>query len=847
MAKTPRDLVRFAEELKLLRSVLETLESILVEGKNAESVAAEKMRALTPLHEPLALYLGDFKALEAKLEMPSWQTHSRRRRSAASAVGWPLKEDEAKKELEKMKSFREHLSDAMQVDTLQAVLENQRLLMELIRSWSIKATSDNRREVYRWLAAPDPSSNYHAALKKRNAATGTWFVWSQPYINWVQTPNSFLWLHGIAGCGKTILTTTAIEHAIASSREDANVGMAVAYFYFDFTDKEKQLPGNMVRSILKQVSAQCAETPPYILSQLFSTCEDTDRPPSIDELLDTMRVIIERSFHTVYVFLEALDECAEWGELLEYLERMVSWGVSHLHILASSRPERPIQEGLRGLLNGGNKVKVQSDLIADDIRVYIRGRLDTEPKLRRWQNLNKPGFSNMRDEIENILSKQADGMFRLVVCQLDELAACFNPQQLRRKLQSLPKTLDSMYATMLGRIREENQEFAYTILQWLTYSARPLSVEEMAEVLCLDLEAEPRYDPDKRFLESQEILEICPGFVITTEPTIRDSDGECIGEQIQLAHFSVKEFLVSNNIQKLAPRYSIRKDEAHASMAKVCLAYLLMFDSPESLSPAALEEYPLVGYAAQHWTTHAKQAEASEGVVALAMELFSEGNTAYATWIDLYNPDKPWRSLSGGFRELSDGEKQQTPSPLYTASLCGLLELTKELLEYGADVNEESGECGNPLQAASRGGHEDVVRYLMQYGGADPNTRGGLYGTALQAAAFWGHENIVQYLIDSGAEVNHTSLVGKYANALQAAAQEGHLPIVRRLLQAGANVAARGSFYGDALQAAAFYGHESIVEALLAAGADPNRQSGGIYGTALQPRHGTGMTVSFET
>jgi len=191
----------------------------------------------------------------------------------------------------------------------------------------------------------------------------------------------------------------------------------VAYFYFDFTDKDKQQPANMVRSILKQLSVQCPGdgAPPYTLSQLFATCEDTDRPPSMDELLDTVRVIAERSFHTVYIVLDALDECAEWDELLDYLERMGSWGIGHLHVLASSRPERALEERLtKGPLKADNRVNVQSDRISDDIRTYIRGRLDTEPKLKRWQNLKTSsgsgGMSSICEEIESSLTKQADGM-----------------------------------------------------------------------------------------------------------------------------------------------------------------------------------------------------------------------------------------------------------------------------------------------------------------------------------------------------------------------------------------------------------------------------------------------------
>jgi hypothetical protein len=206
-------------------------------------------------------------------------------------------------------------------------------------------------------------------------------------------------LYGIAGCGKTILTSTAVESAIRYS--ESNAGMAVAYFYFDFTDKEKQLPDKMIRSILKQLSVQCPVTP-YALSKLFSSCEDADRQPSMNELLEALRHVM-RNFCDIYLILDALDECGEREELLEYLERITSWNVDHLHILVSSRPERALEERLKYLIQ--DKVNIQSDLINNDIRTYIRGRLDMDPKLKRWQK--RPEVLN---EIENCLMSRAEGM-----------------------------------------------------------------------------------------------------------------------------------------------------------------------------------------------------------------------------------------------------------------------------------------------------------------------------------------------------------------------------------------------------------------------------------------------------
>jgi hypothetical protein len=47
---------------------------------------------------------------------------------------------------------------------------------------------------------------------------------------------------------------------------------------------------------------------------------------------------------------------------------------------------------------------------------------------------------------------------------------------------------------------------------------------------------------------------------------------------------------------------------------------------------------------------------------------------------------------------------------------------------------ENSGEYGNALPAASRGGHDKVVQMLLD-AGADVNAQGGEYSNALQAAS----------------------------------------------------------------------------------------------------------------
>jgi len=53
------------------------------------------------------------------------------------------------------------------------------------------------QEVITWLEAPDPSTNYYDALKKRQPTTGAWLIALPEFETWKTTPKSFIWLHGI--------------------------------------------------------------------------------------------------------------------------------------------------------------------------------------------------------------------------------------------------------------------------------------------------------------------------------------------------------------------------------------------------------------------------------------------------------------------------------------------------------------------------------------------------------------------------------------------------------------------------------------------------------------------------
>jgi ankyrin repeat protein len=394
---------------------------------------------------------------------------------------------------------------------------------------------------------------------------------------------------------------------------------------------------------------------------------------------------------------------------------------------------------------------------------------------------------------------------------------------LRKSLATLPRTLDQTYDRILTAISEEDCKYAIRILQWLTFSARPLSVEEIAEVAAINVERDPAFDRDEVLEDPLEALNICSSLVTITTNKVDGSVGSA-QQIIALAHYSVQEYLVSDRIKEgSAKQYGMQKVRCHSALARGSLKYLTQLAHP--LSKEVLEESVLAKYSAEFWSSHLqKTGDEIEQVSQLAMSVMDIQEPAYLTWIQLHDPDQPWNKPGLG-RSLDS-----VATPVYYAAQLGLSTITRLLLERGADVNAQGGVYGNALQAASREGYEAVVRLLVDKG-ADVNAQGGEYGNALQVASSGGHEAVVQLLLDKGADVNAQG--GEYGNALQAASWRGREAVVRLLVDKGADVNAQGGWYGNALQAASSDGNEKIVKLLVDKGADVNAQ-GGEYGNALQ-------------
>ncbi|KAJ7110901.1 ankyrin repeat-containing domain protein, partial [Mycena epipterygia] len=700
----------------------------------------------------------------------------------------------------------------------------------------IKAVVDQntRDKLDKWLQPANVALSQRDAANKRHSNTGQWLLDRAEFREWIYAPNSLLWLHGISGSGKTILSSTIIE----TLRERAE---PLAFFYFDTNNAGQRTVTQLLTSLVKQFSVQ-ANPPDKTLNELWKSHTDGQQLPSNSALMSEALMPVLRAFtEPVYVVLDALDECAERDGLLDWITELVGADLPHLHVLLTSRPE---------VLHSTNLVQHAvevplGDCVSQDIESYITKTLSSFRV--NWTDERK-------DEIKEVLLERSGGMFRLVALQLSELRKCDKREsQVKKALLNMPTSLEAVYDRILHNIHDPDMiTMVGRAITWLIFAEYPMSIIELIDALAFDFEAELlRFDPDER-MQQEALLDACAGFVVTVSE-------DTYGDTIKLAHASVKEyFLFAKGPRKFYGHRAFSDQIGHHLLAHTCIAYLCSFDRAVEYDDS-LEQYPLASYAACSWTFHLrfcdefhrtfdenaakKIVEMPSGerntdeprpLIEVVLKLLRQDSVPYISMSRLWDGGE---AISGD--DASNGIESHILPPLYLSTVAGIGLVILELLNRGADVNEKCGEYGSALQVASMKGHTEIVSLLLQHG-ADVNAQGGEY-RALNVASSLGHTEIVSLLLQHGADVNAESEDYYVSNALHEASSRGHTEIVRLLFQYGADVNLQGGLYGSALQAASDRGDIEISRLVLDRGADVNAQ-GGQHGNALQAASSEGHT-----
>lgn len=414
---------------------------------------------------------------------------------------------------------------------------------------------------------------------------------------------------------------------------------------------------------------------------------------------------------------------------------------------------------------------------------------------------------------------------------------------------------------MLQSIPNEQKDDAVRLLQLLAYSNEPLGLEEAVDAIAINLTVEPFFDPKYRTpIPSEIILSRSSLVVIERVDQISHNNYR---EVLQLAHFSVQQYLRSDKVDE-GWKHCLSETHAKTSNAKLCLAYCFdldrygIEDDGLDYDDEYLNQRPFTNTAARQWTHYAMQVEAQDDqLLTLTREflLSDKRERARLNWLrlrdteDHFVPNRNW--YTEWFRQ-----SPEKLVPLTIASACGLYHFVKSLLLCDTDPNELCPVWGSALYAASYGGHEDIVRLLLDHG-ARPNMRAGqgelsiaisspnstkrseivhallpyvadvnvcdeVVGLPLVQAAARGDERIIDTLLERGAHVD--AVDNQQKNALRVAAGYGDDKIVRKLLEHKANVNSSGNPIGSALSSACYWGHEEVVRTLCNNGANVCQQ-----------------------
>ncbi|KAE8314660.1 hypothetical protein BDV41DRAFT_563510 [Aspergillus transmontanensis] len=563
-----------------------------------------------------------------------------------------------------------YIHQSTKADEILASIEKVYQNTETIK---VKVNADERDKILKWLSDIQYSHTQNDHQRVRTHKTGDWLLNSDKYREWKATPGKFLWLHGPAGSGKSILCSTIIQDIEKDCSND--LSSIFSYWYFQFSRDETQNVKNMTRSIIRQL---VPEELPGSLVSLWKEHGRQNREPDQDKLSTVLRDVINNyTGDRLFLIFDALDECPdnevhERDLLFQVLKGLINEHGKKIHLLATSRYE----ENIRCHLEESLKIDLEYRM-NDDVEAFVRDALD-HGKLSRWKK-----EKGVNDQIlAKLLDTKEPRRFRWADLQIKRLERCKKRDQITESLETIPKTLEETYQRILQDIPEDEKEDARSILTWLSFSLEPLRPETVAAVV--------------GFPHPEDVVETCTTYLVTVSP----SNGT-----LKLAHFSVKEFLV---VSDPIHRYQLTKDGGHMDIANRALDDLL--DKTEVLTEKPVHDLPLLNYAVKYWRAHFSELTVSSaGFSDLEKRIYRlfEERIAYLNWR---------RVARDNFRLSSwDIGDDAVEPPIYLACEMGLQSVVERLLSQGANPCTEfyGRRPRSTVEAAARNGHLTVVKLLL--------------------------------------------------------------------------------------------------------------------------------------
>ncbi|KAL2144486.1 hypothetical protein VTI28DRAFT_9061 [Corynascus sepedonium] len=456
------------------------------------------------------------------------------------------------------------------IETRKEVVEARKEVIEMREERQAWQAKQENKDVLDWVTTVDYSSLQSDFIRRRQAGTGQWLLYSAEYQQWIETAKQTLFCPGIPGAGKTIVTSIVVEDLQIRFRDDVNVG--IAYIYCNFRRQTNQKVEDLLSNLIGQLS-QNQSSLPECLKSLSDKYKDRTRP-SFDELSRALQTVANQ-FSRVFIVIDALDECQlSDGSRSKFLTEIFA---------LQSKTGASIFVTSRFILDVSERFK-------DNLSLEIRAQPEDVHRQR----------PDLCQEVINKIVQAVDGMFLLAQLHLDSLKGKTTPKAVRAALKSLQtgsQAYDHAYKDAMNRIEgqiEDHKELAKRVLSWITCAKRPLSTTELRIALGVEM-GETELDPDN-IPEVKDIVSICAGLVTVDEES----------NIIRLVHYTTQEYFVRTWKEWFS--------NAQADITDTCAKYLSFssFKSGSCHTDAEFEDRlrlnQLYDYAARYWGEHAREA-----------------------------------------------------------------------------------------------------------------------------------------------------------------------------------------------------------------------------------------------
>ena len=442
----------------------------------------------------------------------------------------------------------------------------------------------------------------------------------------------------------------------------------------------------------------------------------------VSELSSILRKLIrELAIDTAYVLLDGVDECLKEEQEVLTLTLLSLWDVKpgKFKLLMVSRR-------IGGMGSTATIKLEETEQTKGDIEKFISKSVE--------QLANVDGFGEIQQDVEETLRQGAEGTFLWVSLVMREIKKKKTCTDILAATKSVPQGLNNNYGHMLQQIDLVHQESLYQILRWVTAAVRPLTLQELSDVI-----KAPRSS-------SMPPEQVVSDAVISAEGLLKIQ-----GDEVTLIHTSVKEFLLSANLSNEAnfEGVIVGLEELQYELAQSCFDNILgsgLSRSEMRVSQLSDKEEPrLLKYAIKYWMDHVKASDWAEKNYDRDAEFFRRDSKLRKNWWTAYLEDS----------QNDDPKNFNVASLLHLSAYFGIVSWIKRAFEgkawiakKGTTLMELDHYNRTPLHIAVEQGHGPVVSLLLEQGSEIEFREASLFATPLHLAARNGHENICKILLD---------------------------------------------------------------------------------------------------